>query len=355
MLFEYSDVLDSEVSPTGGLCGDIPVRRHRSHALEDAGIARAQEDWSRFVGPIQHYNGGIASPFSLMQVCVPECLPDRLEIVAYANEFAFLYDDLTEAMPADELAHENDKMLRAFMTELPEEEAPKSGLAIIQSKLIQQMRSIDHTRTIVAAKSWAKFLAHAAGRQHDTRFETYDRYMDYRKLDVGEMFWYGIVTWGMGLSIPESETDLCHDVSQPAWIALALQNDILSYEKELMAARRRGQIHVTNALWVLMEEQACSLDQARAICKDKIQCLVHDFEMAVMRIQTDTTVSADLKSYLCSLRFALSGNAAWSLICPRYNDSAWPNSLQLAKMGHDNNHLTTVLPSSPEFMRAEKL
>jgi hypothetical protein len=92
MDYRYSTVIDSSTYETEGLCDGIPLRLHMFPDLEDVGTFRAQEDWSRFVSPVDNYRGGLGPKYSFMAVSVPECLPDRLEIISYANEFAFLHD-----------------------------------------------------------------------------------------------------------------------------------------------------------------------------------------------------------------------------------------------------------------------
>jgi hypothetical protein len=44
------------------------------------------------VNRLSGYHGGLGPEFSFVRVTVPECLPERLEIISYANEYAFLYD-----------------------------------------------------------------------------------------------------------------------------------------------------------------------------------------------------------------------------------------------------------------------
>lgn len=92
MDFKYSTVVDPATYETEGLCEGIALRRHKDFALEMNGAERAQKDWSRLVRPVFDYKGGLGPKYSFMQVTVPECLPERLEIISYANEFAFLYD-----------------------------------------------------------------------------------------------------------------------------------------------------------------------------------------------------------------------------------------------------------------------
>lgn len=92
MEFIYSFEIDPDAYETHGLADGVPLRMHKDTNSEFQGIARAQKDWSNHVSPIEGYNGGIGDPYSFISVTVPECLPDRLEIISYANEFAFLYD-----------------------------------------------------------------------------------------------------------------------------------------------------------------------------------------------------------------------------------------------------------------------
>lgn len=92
MKLRFSDLIEPSTYETEGLCNGISLRKHKEPFKENSGALRAQEDWIKRVGPLKHYKGGLGPEYSFIQVTVPECLPDRLEILAYANEFAFLYD-----------------------------------------------------------------------------------------------------------------------------------------------------------------------------------------------------------------------------------------------------------------------
>ena len=91
MKFQYSEVVDPSTYDAQGLCEGM-LRMHKNDINERAGVIRAQRDWSRLLGPVGHYKGLLGTPYSFMRVTVPECRPERLEILSYANEFAFLYD-----------------------------------------------------------------------------------------------------------------------------------------------------------------------------------------------------------------------------------------------------------------------
>lgn len=92
MEYQYSRVVDPSEYVTEGLCDGIPLRVHYNPDFEDIGAVRAQEDWSKHVAPVKNYKGGLGPEYSFMTVAVPECLPDRLELISYANELAFLHD-----------------------------------------------------------------------------------------------------------------------------------------------------------------------------------------------------------------------------------------------------------------------
>lgn len=94
MEFNFSEELDPVTYRDDGLAHGIPLRIHKDPFKEIAGAIRAQKDWSYHVSPVSDYLGGLGQPFSFIRVTIPECLPERLEVMSYANEYAFLYDGM---------------------------------------------------------------------------------------------------------------------------------------------------------------------------------------------------------------------------------------------------------------------
>ena len=103
MDYNFSELVDPSSYDRDDLCVDIPLRRHADALSETIGSFRAQRDWSALVKPVKNYQGGLG-PYTFMRVTVPECLPERLEVISYANEFAFLYDGM-EATEIDTVRH----------------------------------------------------------------------------------------------------------------------------------------------------------------------------------------------------------------------------------------------------------
>ena len=92
MEYKYSYIVDPSTYETHGLCDGIPLRCHFQPELEEIETLRCQENWREWVGPLGFYKGGLGPRWNFMAITVPECLPERLGVIGYANELAFLHD-----------------------------------------------------------------------------------------------------------------------------------------------------------------------------------------------------------------------------------------------------------------------
>ena len=136
----------------------------------------------------------------------------------------------------------------------------------------------------------------------------------------------------MALTIPEGEMDLCKKFVRPAFAVLGLTNDLFSWDKERDAAKERGQPHVVNAIWVLMGELSIPENEAKAVCREKIQESVADCLVKVKEAQSDPKLSPDLRTFVEAIQYSVSGNLVWSLGCPRYHPEASYDRATLAMM-----------------------
>ena len=140
------------------------------------------------------------------------------------------------------------------------------------------------------------------------------------------------MTFGMGLTIPEQEMELCAQLCRPAWIASGLTNDLFSWQKQHMAAIDNKQADKFNAIWVLMGQHSITVEKAKSLCRTKIKEAVAEYVQVVKDTQTRTDLSLDLREYIDALQYSLSGNVVWSLACPRYHPEASYNKRQLQWM-----------------------
>jgi hypothetical protein len=92
MEYQHSKEVDGDCYEMEGLGIHVAPRIHKDLDLEARGTLRCQRDWAKHVGPLAGYKGGLGPRYHFMSITIPECLPERLECISYANEFAFLYD-----------------------------------------------------------------------------------------------------------------------------------------------------------------------------------------------------------------------------------------------------------------------
>lgn len=121
----------------------------------------------------------------------------------------------------------------------------------------------------------------------------------------------------MALTIPE-EFSFISQLVRPAFYALGLTNDLYSWKKERDDARKAGAEHVVNAIWVIMGERSTTEEEAKNICRQKIREYVLEFNDVVLKTKGNLKLSEGLKTYVEVLQYSLSGNAVWSIYCPRY-------------------------------------
>ncbi|KAF5376343.1 hypothetical protein D9757_008668 [Collybiopsis confluens] len=337
MEYRYSTIVDPSTYETDGLCNGYDLRKHKYGFLEDRGAIRAYRDWTRLVGPITKYRGDLGPVHNFLEACVPECLPDRLEIISYATEFAFLYDDAMELVdPKDkEGVIENDKMVSAFLEgaqtgkiDIQDAETMQATKRRIQSQILLEMIALDRECAIAMMKAWAESLDAGSNRKHQQEFSTLEEYLDYRTLDAGEMFTFGLVTFGLGLKIDEKDIPKCRELTKSAFRGLSLQNDLYSYEKELEAASHQNSF-ITNALEVLKLEHNTDLRGAREICRQLIKQYGAEYLEIVKRVKQDKSLPVGVRHYVEATQYCYSGNLVWSMTCPRYNREVSLNKKQL--------------------------
>ncbi|KAL4867799.1 hypothetical protein BDV12DRAFT_209514 [Aspergillus spectabilis] len=325
MEFKFSTVVDPGTYEAQGLCDGLTVRYHKNSEIEEIDCLRCQEHWRDQVGPLGLYKGGLGHPWNGMSIAIPEALPERLGIVSYANELAFLHDD-----QGDE--HNND--LKAAFDQVISSGTIKhsgSGKRALQAYVAKRMLSIDKDRAITSLKAWSTFLDQA-GRQEEYRFKSEEEYLKYRVHDVGMLFWYGLLTFAQAITIPEDEVDVCHQLANTAYLHMALVNDLVSWEKERQSAVALGKNYCTNFIFVAMEEHGISEDEAQERCRQEIKKATVDYLQIFEDTKARNDLSHDTKRYLESVLYSMSGNVVWGLHSPRYYTNASFSERQLEWM-----------------------
>ncbi|KAK0638643.1 isoprenoid synthase domain-containing protein [Cercophora newfieldiana] len=209
------------------------------------------------------------------------------------------------------------------------------------------MLAVDKPRALRTIAMWAEFLTTGAGRRNHIEFHDLDQFMQYRVLDVGKMYWVGVLTFGMAIDIPDHEMDLCSELCHAAWLSCGLINDLYSWPKERKAAVDSGASHVNNAVWVLMRQHGIDEPAAIARLKDRIRSCMAQHLVVVEQCKHRTNISLQLRRFVEAMEYSMVANVVFSGECPRYNYQRGFNERQLGWMKGGT-------PSEPGIMgRAE--
>lgn len=89
---------------THGFCTSSPgytLRRHKAETLANAGCYEARQDWIQYIGPVEEFGNCNPINGNFTAVVLPLTKPERLRLVAYILEYAFLHDNVVEVAKDD--------------------------------------------------------------------------------------------------------------------------------------------------------------------------------------------------------------------------------------------------------------
>ncbi|KAF7194703.1 Ophiobolin F synthase [Pseudocercospora fuligena] len=337
MEYQYSYQLDPSSYDSQGLCNGIPLRVHRNSDLEEAGTIRLQTDWRRYVGhlPVQSYGSTMGPIYNFTSVAIPECRPDRIELVSYIMEFGFLHDDLIDVSKTNDAMSLNDNVLNNLRGDSTESEVLRdTGEARILKKILAEAASIDSKRQRVLVDYWKNDLSTKRDR---TKFDGFDDYLDFRVVDCGSLFLIALATFGMALDIPREEKEECWRLTRPVWAAAALTNDVQSWEKECRLVQLQDKTDMVNSIWILMKQHTIDVEEAKARVLNKVKEFVSQYIQTVRTTATRQDLSLDSRIFVEAMQYMISGNAMWGISSPRYHPECSLTPFQLARC---RNHVS---------------
>lgn len=92
MEYKYSVPLDPSIFDTQ-LRTTLPLRKSIHEDLAIRGSENFKRDWAQIVGPVGDFVGGDLNPKGhIVAILYPEILPERIELLSYFFDYAFLYD-----------------------------------------------------------------------------------------------------------------------------------------------------------------------------------------------------------------------------------------------------------------------
>ncbi|OJJ72250.1 hypothetical protein ASPBRDRAFT_675371 [Aspergillus brasiliensis CBS 101740] len=317
---DTSDPVPRSSSDIQGFCHNYPLRRHKYEDQANKGSQQCRDDWEQYIGPIERWGCGNPWEGHFAAVVLPFCRPDRIAIISYCFEYAFMYDNVVESA-AKSTVNINRDDIALDETEYRTVRSV-TGTKQIQSKMLLDLLSIDPVCAEVVIDSW-KTMIDTTVKQDKTRtFSNLEEYVDFRIIDTGAPFVDTLMRFGMNILLTPEEEELVAPIVKPCYAALGLANDYFSFdiEWEEFQQPESNQSTMTNAVWLFMQWH--QVDEQEA--KRRVRQVTNDYEREYQQrvrdfISGEGKSNTKLQLYLTALGYQIPGNIAWSLRCPRYH------------------------------------
>ncbi|KAI5376644.1 hypothetical protein J4E82_004590 [Alternaria postmessia] len=299
---------------TSSLCSDYTLRRHKYEPEANAGCYEARQDWIIYVGPIEEFGGCNPINGNFSAVVLPLTKPERLRMIAYVLEYAFLYDNMIELEKPETSRADNQNKREWKNTN------PALGKTQIQAKIMIQLASIDHACTEQVKSVW-KEMIDTTLRDKNKCFTHLEEYVNFRMIDTGAPFVEAMLLFGMGVTLTKEEDIQLEQIRKPCYAALGLANDFFSFDREYADFEKSGKSQtLTNAVWLHMQWYNKDVNAAKSMTLEATKRYEEKFlgSCAEFR-QNNAPIPEKLDRYLDALAYQISGNVVWSLNCPRYH------------------------------------
>ncbi len=178
---------------TAVICPDIPLRVHRNAEIADRGALRAQKDWQKHFGALPaSFSGGTMGPeFNATTTCLPETLPDRLELTAYLLEIVLLVDSVVDAAesPTVALAPHAADLMQAYRVVQMGGDMDTTGCTPAATLIVdfaRAMVSVDADRARQAVRWLVKWFEVFRDTPSHTvnDWQNFDQYVKFRHVNL---------------------------------------------------------------------------------------------------------------------------------------------------------------------------
>ena len=309
--------LDLAQYETQGFCNGYPARRHNHEKEADNGLREARADWVRYIGPVDTAGG--CNPFSghFASLTLPTCKPERLRIISYVFEYAFLHDNVLESAAKAVKDQENNSEAFGLGGHHSFKLRSVVGSKQIQSKMMLEMLSVDPECANAVIDAWRVMVDTTSKRDKTIPFINMEDYINYRIVDTGALFVDKLMLFGLGMTMSQDELTQVAPITRPCYAALALANDYFSFDVEYEVFKSSPAETMTNAVWLFMHWDGASVAEAKDLVRVNTQKYERQFEH--LRKESEGSLSPKLRKYLLGLEYQVSGNVIWSLDNPRYH------------------------------------
>ncbi|RAK98539.1 geranylgeranyl pyrophosphate synthase [Aspergillus ibericus CBS 121593] len=296
----YSQVLPEDEEYLKDCFTTLTPRIHKYDHVAQRGSDRFVQDLTAALNTDEPQTSYLSSPVgNYASFLYPECLPERLETVAYLTELGSLHDGKETAQKPDEPVESprveaRKKLLEKAMSELSEKD--KDGHEIIDCYRSNWLV----TPEVPTAENCANL----------------DDYVARRRLNAGIDVYWTLMGFAHGTRLGKEDQAVVRDALDAAERTMFFTNDYYSWPKEKRVSKKRP---VANVILFLMEHQNMSEDDAKAKAKQLIIDNEHEFVRRRDALyQANPDLAPQLRKWMEVLGSSLAGIHYWCKNAPRY-------------------------------------
>ncbi|KAI9768777.1 MAG: hypothetical protein M1839_003962 [Geoglossum umbratile] len=326
-IWVHSRQLDPEEVRKTGCFTNLPVRVNKRDDIADSATQRLAVEWAEIME-------GDRSKVGLGKTCsdygnycsylYPESKPERLGLMTYLTEMAFIHDDVAEDMDFDGAMEEHNAFAQAL--DVVEDRGPaKTERASKMKKLLAQATlecvKLDHEVGMEIVDAYRKKWLVDMDIPNTETFQTLDDYLAFRRANAGAPAFWVMIGYSHGHKFTDEDYEIMKPVMNAGEKSMLLMNDYYSWQKEYEASskfKRPGRI--VNAIEFLMREESLSMEAA----KQKVKNLILEYEDLCILEKTklyknNPSLPFHLRKLLEVCGCVVAGAHFWSANAPRYN------------------------------------
>ncbi|OJD36442.1 geranylgeranyl pyrophosphate synthase [Diplodia corticola] len=329
----------------------LSLRLHPHPELSDQGARRAAAADCSIGADADAVGDGTPAPLpqqqptpagavSLAAVAIPNCLSERLEVVSYALELALRYDasdnhihgathDKLVVDGGDSVATTTSNDASGASAQNPSSEGPTGSTSgsqssskltfkgqrdDLQGKMLLEMLELDSTRALDAMEAWSRAVwlrAERKRKQVPQQLDegTWDEYVRDWMLQPSQALWYGLMTFGLGISLTEEEREECFRLCRGAFVAFGLREDLLAWD-----AATGGGITAPEfgALNLLIQQGGGGAVEARRKYLEIVRAEETEYAQNLQDLNGRDDLSAAAKEFVCQAQHILTGFTLWA-------------------------------------------
>ncbi|KAL1637026.1 hypothetical protein SLS58_009465 [Diplodia intermedia] len=301
---------DEDWQPTQALA----LRLHQRPDLSDAGARRADADCSKIGDGPPAPLPQPSAPISLAAVTIPECLEERLEAVSYALQLAIRYHGDNRGATHDKLAINGADSSSNGKKNPSGDDSSKTQREDLQGQMLLAMMEQDPTQALSAVEAWSQAVWLWAERRKriPEDDESWEEYVRDWLLRPSEALWYGLLSFGLGVSLTDQERRECCKLCRGAFVAFGLRNELLAWNDDAASGGHGSTASAFGALGLLVRQAGGGAAEARRKCLGIVRAEEDEYARNLQALDGRDDLSAAAKEFVRQVQHVPTGFALWA-------------------------------------------